>query len=1299
MKKHTKQPAYTLIPKLVSKGAKYLTYTRADEMKFINDTKKAMRNHKLIFVLNDNYHSDTHDFYQLSKFMGLGSPYFPAADSCPILDTVVPDSMDYEMHIAIRKIQEHVGGSISAYVRKKLKYTSEELCNALSAEQVDAVAMAIFNIEQRGQGTIIGDQTGIGKGRIAAALIRYACNEGHRPIFMSEKPNLFSDIYRDLAAIGSDHLVPFIINARDGKTDVKDENGNVIYRAPEKPEQDKILESQKLPKGYDFILSTYSQFNQEEKKPVKPMFLRAMSAGNILIMDEAHNASGSSNTGAFFRSVLRECKGVAFLSATFAKRPDNMPLYAQKTAMSDANMTNEELVESIAKGGVALQEVLSAQLVSEGQMIRRERSFDGVEVNYITLDNIKEKHAKIADAVTEIIRDIIAFQAEHIEPMVGSLDKIAAAEGAEVEKRKGTKEAGVDNTPYFSKVFNVISQMLFSIKAEAVADRAIERLKEGKKPVIAFANTMGSFIDSLETDDGQPVQSGDMINADFKEVLTRGIESVMKYTERGINGKSVMKKFEVSELSPEGKQAYFDMVDKATSIATGITISPIDVIISRIEAAGYSIAEVTGRKWEVRMTVNSTTGVVQPRKRVNTNDAFRQFNNNEVDCLLINQAGSTGASAHAIKTDRVPADKVKQRCMIILQPELNINTEVQKRGRINRTGQLSKPIYDYVTSAIPAEKRMMMMLKQKLKSLDANTTSNQKQSNKILDVSDFLNKYGDKVVTEYLTENPELSIALGDPLGLNNDNQESKVIENAAHKVSGRVAILPVARQEEFYSEVMERYAQYVDYLLNAGQYDLEVETMNLEAETMNTRVIKAGRVSGSVFGEDSMLEKAMCNVLRKPFSKTELDKMLRDNLKGQDAKEMQTEISEKFQKFARQRALDEVEELKGHYKKLISNIPNEKGYQKLNLAPELQKQYLMQRTDELNKAQQEKEKLIKTKADNQFQYLNRFFTFFYTGRGIHYPTIGIEGNTVVKGVFLGCKIDWKKKNPFAPSAVSFAFALSDSTRYIALSGSGEQGNKLGEIIGASYGLSSYQQSDIIDNWEQHTAEANAPRRSRFIVTGNLLQAFSDFPGKLVSFTTKDGDVRKGILMPDNWQPKKGSEAVIMPIGKASAYIIKMSGGNSIITTNDIALYSRGDSFKIISPKRGALKEFYTDQDIVALLFNKRDGFEMVSGQMVAYIEAANMPKLISIMDDRYKMSVKVSDSLYDVLLDGKEIENTFKQDVLTEKAKKKYEEDKRNFEGRKTEPKQTGDNKEKRIRIAKVKAAAKLKLLKLLEV
>ncbi|MBK6937000.1 MAG: hypothetical protein IPH18_09075 [Chitinophagaceae bacterium] len=78
------------------------------------------------------------------------------------------------------------------------------------------------------------------------------------------------------------------------------------------------------------------------------------------------------------------------MSATFAKRPDNMPIYAMKTSIADCNMSKDDLVEAITRGGVALQEVLSSQLVAEGQMVRRERSFEGVEVNYLSLDTSRK---------------------------------------------------------------------------------------------------------------------------------------------------------------------------------------------------------------------------------------------------------------------------------------------------------------------------------------------------------------------------------------------------------------------------------------------------------------------------------------------------------------------------------------------------------------------------------------------------------------------------------------------------------------------------------------------------------------------------------------------------------------------------------------------------------------------------------------------------------------------------------------------------------------------------------------------
>ena len=247
--------------------------------------------------------------------------------------------------------------------------------------------MAIYNIEEKGQALIVGDQTGIGKGRVAAFVIRYACKIGLKPIFITEKANLFSDMYRDLKAIGSAHLRSFIVNSNESKSKVKDEDGNIVYEPLKRSAQEHYFNAQRIGNEFDCVMMNYSQI-ASEKPTLKQSFLNAIVRNNVLILDESHNAGGDLSTSAtarFFYNVVKDSKGIVFLSATFAKHPDNMPLYASKTCISYASLSNEGLVDAINNGGVAIQEVLAANLVAEGQMIRRERSFEGVKVNYTPL--------------------------------------------------------------------------------------------------------------------------------------------------------------------------------------------------------------------------------------------------------------------------------------------------------------------------------------------------------------------------------------------------------------------------------------------------------------------------------------------------------------------------------------------------------------------------------------------------------------------------------------------------------------------------------------------------------------------------------------------------------------------------------------------------------------------------------------------------------------------------------------------------------------------------------------------------
>lgn len=1216
---------------------------------------------------------------------GISGPYHPGAEY-PVksLETIVPDSMDFEIHAAVSTIKDEVG-SINQYVISKLKYKSvDELASALSAEQVDAVAMIIYNIEEKGQGMIIGDQTGIGKGRVAAAVIRYGCVSGKKPIFCTEKPNLFSDIYRDLKAIGSADLKPFIVNSNEGKTKVKDDDGEVIYEAPAQNVQQKIFASGKIPAEYDYVMMTYSQV-ASEKPTAKQSFVSSIATDNILILDESHNAGGNietSFTAKFFYDAVKSTKGVVFLSATFAKRPDNMPLYAAKTCLSEASMSNTKLIEAIQSGGNALQEVLSANLVAEGQMIRRERSFDGVEVNYITLDangardygveDKEQEHRAIADRITDVLRDIVSFQNDWITPVVDKMDEAVKAEMAEIEQRQGTKDLGVDSPPFFSKLFNVVNQMLFSIKAKAVAQRAIQRLNEGKKPVIAFSNTMAAFLESMENERGNPIQVGDKVNTDFTEVLKRGLDGIFRISKKNASGKTEKDVITIGSLPEEAQKQYHDLVIKIQNISTGISISPIDVIKTEIESAGYSVAEVTGRKLEVKLERNSMVGVVMPRTKENTNDAFRRFNNNQVDVLMINQAGSTGASAHAIVTPKVPLEKVKQRVMIILQAELDINREVQKRGRTNRTGQVYKPIYDYVNSAIPAEKRLSMMLQKKLKSLDANTTSNQKNSEALLKSEDFLNKYGDKIVFDYLKDNPKLNDVIGDPLKLN-DSEVHTNLEDAAHRVTGRVAILATSDQQKFYSEMVERYNKMVRYLVQSGEYDLEVEQMNLDAESIEKKIAVAGNKSGrSVFAEHSYIEECMVNNLRKPFTKIELENRISEALGGKNADDIQREQLNQIDEYFEKKQVNENAEINSKHDYLANSITNEKKYQGLKTEAD-RKGYIEGRLKEIESGREAALKLSREKIQNNHSQLRGFFRALKTGVAYRCPFASYD-NQNVPGVFLGFSIDYKKSNPFTPSAITAQFAIANSLKYMELVLSGEQGNKVQSVIGASVYMPESERTNTIENWDYLCKESSSPRKKVYIYTGNILQAYAVANGgKLISYTTKSGDVKKGILMPDSWKPSKkdGSERTIVPLINAIKVIKGLVEGTMLSTDNDVTIMRTRYGFRLITKGLSVQKFGWLLKHTSILSFiTNVGGFQKQSSTWIGDVDSADIDKVLNLIYEATKTSVGLSEAQMQLVADEFERVEKEKKTVFPKLVElevllfKMIEEDKSAFSG-----------------------------------
>jgi hypothetical protein len=380
------------------------------------------------------------------------------------------------------------------------------------------------------------------------------------------------------------------------------------------------------------------------------------------------------NRAEFVRELVNKSHGVFYSSATYAKRPDVMDLYAA-TDMRLAVKDTKDLGEAIAKGGVPMQQVVAAMLARAGQYVRRERSFDGIAYNTPTVEVDMDLYAASAD----VLASIQDFSELYVGPATEEMSERLKEQAESVSFDGAVGSAGASSTNFTSVMHNVIDQMLLAFSADAAADRAIEAIKNGEKPVITVANTLEAMLKEFADDAG--INIGEVIDITFANVFKRYLErtrwiSVKKpFAEKGTKAERVY--LTDADLGPDGVAAFKNamelIVDSGLEALPG---SPVDYIISRIEEAGYSVGEITGRT----LALSYRNGKTYLKSRPSTEKsvagkikAIAGFNNGKIDAMLLNRSGSTGLSLHASKTFK---DQRKRR-MIIAQAEGNIDTHMQ----------------------------------------------------------------------------------------------------------------------------------------------------------------------------------------------------------------------------------------------------------------------------------------------------------------------------------------------------------------------------------------------------------------------------------------------------------------------------------------------------------------------------------------------------------------------------------------------------------------------------------------------
>lgn len=1209
--------------------------------------------------------------------------YTPKSGNPFTLKAVMPADQQEAVNKNLEKL-----GDADQFLVDELGYNDkDDLYSHLAAEQVDSVALALQQAK-KGNAFIIGDMTGIGKGRQAASLIRYAKKQGQVPVYFTKTAGLLSDVYRDLVDIGSPDLRPFVFGSAK-EAAITDSDGKVVFALPSKSEVKRVLDyiekNGKLPDEYDYVLTTYSQVsngvyefnedgNRKERKLAKGKSFGAAALsgqkrrdaieklmGNAyLILDESHTAGGNSGQGNYFQHIIQKAKNVTFFSATFAKRPDNMPIYALRTAMNEGGMKSSDLIDAVKRGGATLQEIMSQTLTQCGQMIRRERDMTGVTIDWKAIDDperVQEQREQY-DSIIGLFNDIINFQKKYVSSYVDERNDELAAIQSTMGIKKGTAALGIKNQPFASKAFNTVQQVLLSLKAKSAAERAIDYLKQGMKPVIALNNTN-------ESQTGNLALGEEMDAPDLGTSLKKGLEGTLRYTQKDAKDNSESGYIKLSDLGDEAVEAYHELEKKIEQTSTGLSLSPIDVIKNELQKAGYKVGELTGRQTEF---VYNDNGTVTKVKRADTDKKklARDFNDGKIDALILNKSAATGISLHASSKYK----DQKKRVMIVAQQQLDVNDEVQMRGRIDRTGQVARGAYEYVVSLIPAEQRLLMMFKAKLKSLDANTTSSQKSKFNEMEVADITNKYGDKVVREYMAEHLDLYARMADPFGWEKSNGDdlSRIDPQTlvasgggvgdgeagadASKLLGRMALLRVSEQEKMLQEIGELYANEIQRLNEMGENDLEITELPLKAKTLHKEVWKQGAEPGgdNAFADNTYIEKVNMAILKKPMKASEV-KASQDGLTGGKTwDEYKTEKKAAVKEYFDQKIADETQKYEERAVKAATKAKEKyikdgkKGQKDSGMSDEQIEKMAGYQYDNIYK--QEKDKLndvvknLKAKAE----MFERVLDTFDTNQTFALPTDMNNPNELSGfGNSYGRLIDIKITDNYSPNASSVSFATLDGRRKITFPIVGKVGAGEGniDVISAIDNMTKQAISmgdshlrvlnQNFDNWDRLTS--NESRKNGYIVTGNLMQALVDskdqgLGGQLVKYTTDTGEVKTGILMPDRFDPKGLTTDAPINSVTEKFELSSWHGGIDEVTSSDGEVKvkridnNRGNFYELRVPKsktKGG--KYFMDEDLLKLV--NGNNFETRGNNMLAEFKPE---QLKPVLDRLSKMGVKVQE-------------------------------------------------------------------------
>jgi hypothetical protein len=1190
--------------------------------------------------------------------------YQPRSGAKFQVGSLVPRAMAQAAQAALDKIEEK-HGPVDVYVAKELGYKLDEMLGTddapgyFAAEQVDALAMAIYNVNQ-GKGFIIGDQTGIGKGRFVAAMLRHAEQKGKIPIFVTEKPGLYADMVRDMRDIGMNDAENAIVATNASLDAIPITGPDDTFKGGKPKERAALfrsLRSGKLPEGVRFVFTTYDQMNASGGRwPERAQAIRAAAPNAMIVMDESHNAGGTAggrrggprepgsepeNRAEFFRDLVEMASGTVFSSATYAKNPTTMSLYRSTNlslAMPNGNM--DGLGSAIEKGGVPLQQVIANAIAADGQYLRREKSFAGItftSTHELGDDNPIKVERDQAIAISEVMGEIAMFDAEIMAGVRETFQQTLQAQGLMTGRDGFIGPDNISNTsdnPFASSFHNLVNQYLLAMKVEAVADMAIEKWRAGEKPIIGLMNVNSSIIDEYIAENGIN-EDGQPVDLNFTTIVDRYLERLRRIKVKTTDDTEFyytmtdadMGPTAVAELNRVRDMIYELPIDKMPG-------SPVDAIMDRMRAAGMNVDEITGRSLTVAGGVRSSRKSSQGENKRRMNE----YNSGALDGLIISASGATGFSMHA--TDK-PGNDGKKRHMIIAQPHADINVFMQMLGRVNRTGQIILPEYTLAVSNLSLEKRVAAVLMKKMASLNANTTAAKRGATSLGEETDFINQVGDLVVRRYLQENRDLAIRTNLVEG------SDQTIPEIAKKLTGRFAFLHPDEVDRHYAAIGEAFRDLMQQLEVEGRNPLEAKILDLDARTLRTFVLSEGQGTDSVLDEDLSLNLMSIKRPGSPYTPSAVKEMITAGLGGKSTDEWYAELSEELEakmpgyqaqlegeKKDRERAVaaareaseaaktayDEAKRIADEKKAAYDAVRQggdedaqkdaKEAYAIADKTAAQAKRHHEKTVSDIAKAQtlvENVDERLARQKNNMREVLAAIkrvapgTTYTINGQSLDAPAVVVSVDASKQGA-----------NPTAAGQIRVRFALADNSREIAFS--------LSQIMSGAGDVT--VQQDLGLDWEPFFAAGQSvSREDRWMATGNLIAGvdrFSRSNGQVVIYTDSTGEQRTGLLMPRTFDPgvEMANEDVAFPDAETATQFLSQYPAILKTADKNVSFQQDGADFKIrVGKTRG--RAYFLLQAVQPLI----NSFRAKGNAYVGKIPRDNLQAVLKAYSDNLGVS------------------------------------------------------------------------------